>query len=403
MKEKGILINLTNILNILKKITNIDAYGANTNNYYLTGFFKSSKIIDNIPLLTFTSLNDYVLLEIEIPDDRFIENVNLFNITPYFFTYKDVRVFASVDITTEFFKPKLKKNDIIKVVFTSSKIVADYFSEKGFIISKLPSEYLLESTFNFLIRVGIPTYKKYNPQNLNNKCKLFFSNFSTDILSTYTSKEIISKFPISLDSKYSYSDKIYLDSLLDLYKNKKNYYLNLGYDQFPTYLYQQNVPEPPVNYAFQSFYDCITVDPYIQLQANNTGECYINSALINLNNFKNLKIIVLAVNHYLYGYGIYSDIQIYDADKGLTLIQNGSYFTSPEIPPIKDKNYPFIDIKDINTNEYPLINIKSYDVNDLLNMNIEQIYIVERIGYNPINFNHSNYNTIPKYSIFIGN
>ena len=51
----------------------------------------------------------------------------------------------------------------------------------------------------------------------------------------------------------------------------------------------------------------------MNLQGNNTGENYYNSDIIHLNNYKNKnKIIILACNQFKFGYGLTSNIQIYD-------------------------------------------------------------------------------------------
>ena len=51
--------------------------------------------------------------------------------------------------------------------------------------------------------------------------------------------------------------------------------------------------------------------------------------------------------------------------------------------------------------KFPMINTKQINVNDQLKKNITKIYIVERVEYNPINFSHSNYNDVPKFSLFV--
>ena len=122
--------------------------------------------------------------------------------------------------------------------------------------------------------------------------------------------------------------------------------------------------------------------------------------LIDLKNYIGSNILVIAVNQNQYGYGIYSNIQIYD-NSGLGDITGGSYLTSPNIPVISDPSYPYIITKPICSLEYPLVNIKTFNVDDLLAQGIEKIYIVERVGYNPINFSYPDYYQVPKFSIFI--
>jgi hypothetical protein len=107
MTELGELINLTQIINTISKFKEFDSYGANDYDYYYAPLFRSSKIINNIPVICLNNINQYILLEFTIPNNGFVDNVNLVNITPYFYSYEGVSVFASVDISIEFFKPKL--------------------------------------------------------------------------------------------------------------------------------------------------------------------------------------------------------------------------------------------------------------------------------------------------------
>ncbi len=401
MTQIGELVNLTRILTAINNFEGIDLYGANNYNYYYGPIFRNTKIVNNIPVLTFNSIDQYILMELTIPDNGFVNNVNFLNITPYFYSYQNIDVFASIDKSIEFFKPKLNPGDTIKVVFTSSKTIGTYFENLGYLVSKIPAKYINQSTFNFLIRVG-NLDGTYDPGSFVTKSKLILDTFvSSEQLVPYDVIDIVSTFPLPLSSKYVYNGNTQLlNTLLNHYDKVKTTYLTSGYIEIPTYLYLQNIPNPPVKYAFQSFYDAISVNPYIQMQANNTGESYFNSELINLNNYTGSNIVVVAVNQNHYGYGIYSNIQIYNKS-GLGVIPNGSYFTSPNIPVISDPSYPYVDEKSSEYLKYPLINTQTFNVNDLLAQGIQEIYIVERVGYNPINFSHSDNYQIPKLSIFV--
>ena len=342
MTQIGQLVDLTKILTEISEIKNINAYGANYYNNYYAPIFKNTIIINNIPVMRLNSIDEYILMELKIPGGDFVDNVNVFNITPYFYSFQDIDLFASVDKTLDFFKPKVYSGDIIKVVFTSSKTIGSYFENLGYLISKIPFEYLHESTFNFLIRVGNKS-GTYKPESLIKYTKLILDKFTYDKpLVPYDALSIITSFPIPLSSKYDYNGQnLLLEGLLNYYDKQKEIYYKLEYEEIPTYLYLQNIPIPPVKYAFQSFYDAISVNPYVKLRANNTGESYFNSKLIDLENYKNCKIIILAVNQNAYGYGIYSNIHIYD-NIDYTVIDEGSYLTSPNIPVINYPTYPYI-------------------------------------------------------------
>ena len=402
MQEIGELINLTQIVSILSKFRSTDAYGGNLFTYYYGGIFPSTQIVNNIPVLYLNEIDEYILFEFTIPNNGFVDNVNFVNFTPYIYSYQGIDVFGSTDRTIEFFKPKLQPGDTIKIVLTSSETIGEHFKTKGYIISKLPYDYLNQSTVTFLLRIGNKT-GQYNPGPIEKFSKLVYGKFSsTEKLVPYTTLEIIKSQPTPLESKYVYTGlNDYLISLLSLYNKEKQGLLDNGFTQLPTYLYLQNIPNPPVNYAFESFYDCITVSPYLQIQANDTGESYFNSDLLNLNDYVDTTFVILAVNQNKYGYGIYSNIQVYN-NTGLQVIENLSYSTSPPIPVISDPNYPYINDNNIvEAQKYPLIKINEFTANDLLASGVQEIYISERVGYNPINFNHPNNYTVPRFTIFI--
>lgn len=394
----GLLINLTNISNIISNFSPINNYGANNYNYYYTPIFTCSTIINNIPVVQFTSLNEFIIFKFKIPSENFLNNVNLINITPYFYNYLGETVYASIDTSIDFLKNKVNVGDVIKIIFTCSETIGNFFATQGYIISKIPSDFILNSTFNFLMRIG-NIDGTYNPGSIINESLVTLNTISLiNNLQLYDSNNIIANFPPALNSEYFYNgNENLLNSLLESYNTKINYYINNGYMQINTWLYLQNQPIPPVNYAFQSFYDAISVNPSINLQANNTGENYFNSDFIDLTQYTNKNLIIIAVNQNKFGYGIHSNIQIYNKNN-LNVIQNGSYLTSPQIPPISSKNYPFVEINDL-----PTIQTIILDVNTILSTGVTSIIIIERVGYNPINFNHSDYYLIPKFSVFISN
>jgi hypothetical protein len=403
--EIGLLVDLTEILTLINKLKPVDANGNNNFVYYYSPVFSSTKIIDNIPTIELKNEREYILFELTIPSEEFLNNINLINITPYFFTYNSIQVFASTDNSIEFFKYKFSVGDAIKIIFTSSKTIGDEYCKKGYLVSKIPAEYLLETTFNILLRIG-NLYSTYKPEELITSSRITLNEYPLiNNLEPYNSLEIINSLPKALNSSLVYSNNIVLlNKLLDTYTNTKQKFINLGYTEIITYLYLQNIPNPPVNYAFTSFYDSIKVTHPVNLLGNNTGECYFNSEIINLSQYINKEIIIVAVNQNLYGFGVNSTIQIYNNDN-LNVITNGSYLTSPQIPSLNSYNYPYInhDDKCGDNIKYPIINIQTFNVNTLISNNINIINISERVSYNPINFSYSDYYLVPKFSIFITN
>jgi hypothetical protein len=435
----GLLVDLTKVINLISIFNPYDYHGANIyNQYYLPVFNSITQYIDNIPIIKFNNCNEFILMEIQIPDDEnYLNDINIFNITPYFYTYKnDEVVFASTDQTIEFFMNKIYPDRIIKIIFTFSETIGNLYHDDGYIISKLPSEYINDVTFTFLLRIGnIISNENQHHQQLSGQQQTHYTNtllMNTTLtlneminnnINLYTSKTIIKTFPKVYDSILIYEnnktnknyDRTLLVSYKYIYQNEMNYYKNNKDNiEIKTYLFKQNLTNPEVKYAFQSFYEAISVKPFMNLQGNNTGENYYNSDIIHLNDYKNKnKIIILACNQLKFGYGLTSNIQIYDMN-GFNVIDDGFYDTSPQIPSINSINYPYlsssnnnnnsnhnnVNIGDLN-NKYPLIHKKDIDVNNLLSHNINDIFIIERVCYNPINFNHSNYYEIPRFSIFI--
>jgi hypothetical protein len=446
----GLLVDLTKVINLLSILNPYDYHGANIyNHYYLPVFDSITEYIDNIPVIKFNNCNEFILMELQIPDDEnYLNDINVFNITPYFYTYKnDEVVFASTDQTIEFFMNKIYPGRIIKIIFTFSETIGNLYHDDGYIVSKLPSEYINDVTFTFILRIGsIISYEKQQHQQLSGQQQahktsallmnttLTLNEMINDNINLYTSKTIIKTFPKVYGSILIYENtkinKIYDRTLLISYKyiyqNEINYYKNNKNNlEIKTYLFKQNLSNPEVKYAFQSFYEAISVRPFMNLQGNNTGENYYNSDIIHLNNYKNKnKIIILACNQLKFGYGLTSNIQIYDMN-GFNVIDDGFYDTSPQIPSINSINYPYLSSNNSNNNDnnhlmnynkvnnhnnvnigdlndkYPLINKKVIDINNLSSHNINDIFIIERVCYNPINFNHSNYYEIPRFSIFI--
>lgn len=215
----GITYNVNNSIKIISKfIPDFNAAGANvTVDYYATIFPEISYFSGSfLPLINFGP-NDYLLYEITVPDNVWLYNHNLFSFTPYFYNYTNnnvtTSVFASTDITIQFFEKFKNPNNKINICVTSSIEVGNYFENKGYIISKLPIEYINVSTFLPLFRVGL--FNNENSYNINSFVKsYYFKSSSTSTNNNYSSIDIIASFPQSLLP----SDKIFYSNLLN-YQN----------------------------------------------------------------------------------------------------------------------------------------------------------------------------------------
>ena len=231
----GALINLTQILKILSIFKKINNYGANFFTYYYAPLFISSSIVNNIPVIKLTSIKEYITLELTIPDEKFLKNINLINCTSYYYTYDGSVVFGSTDSSIEFFNQKLSVGDKVKIVFTSSRTIASEYENKGYLVSKFPIEYLEKSTFNFLIRMGTLD-GKYNPGQFITKSKLLLKKSSIDesCLDPFTTRDIIQSFPHPLNSKLLYNgNEELLENLLDLYNDTKKIFLSNNFTELP--------------------------------------------------------------------------------------------------------------------------------------------------------------------------
>ena len=400
--ETGLLVDLSKILDAVSLVKAPFEFAANEFTYYYAPLFKNSSIINNIPCYILNDLSEFITLELTIPNDRFLSKSNLINLTSYCYTYQNQLVFGSTDASVQFFKRKPKAGDVLKFCITSSITIGEAYRKNGYKICRIDPIFLAEGTYNFLLRVGLVDGQFY-PSSLLRKAKLSLNKSTLTNLLPYKFLDIVATLPLVLGSKLSFGNQELLNKLLGTYNDTINDFINKGYTQIPTYLFSSNVPDPVVNYAFQSFYDDITVQPFVNNQANGTGEGYFNTAPIDLSQYAGKSITVIACNQNAFQFALVSNIQIYN-NETLTFIPNTSYNTSPTIPPITDKNYPFPYTTQGDAQLYPLVNVKTFDITTtFLNLGYTKINIGERCNYNQINFNHSNYYLVPRFQVFISN
>lgn len=395
---KGFSYNVKNLYNFLGKfISNQDAYGSNTTvDYYVTYFpgITSNKSSKLFPLTEFGP-NDYILYDITVPDEKWQSTHNVFNITPYFYSYTkdgvETDVWASTDITIPLFNEFKIPGNKIKICITSSKLFYDQYKKEGYIVSKIPVEYLNSTTFFPFFRIGSTDDNDKSDINTYVKSYYYKSDIMTPI-NNYTSSEIISTLPPALiPSNQTFDNNLVKFNNIVSYLNDNICDINLTSQ---TFKYFSNIYN--VDYAFDSFYTSITVNPPAQLQGNNTGENYFNSNFIDLTTLSQPYIYVLALNQNTMQTGLTSNIQIYNS-ANYEAITNGSYNTSPGIPTMNTKNYP-----NTTNNNLPLFYLTGIDVSQVLLTGVTSIMIVERIAYNPINFYQSSNDYTGKAYILFG-
>ena len=396
----GLTYNVNNLYNALTNITNKsdDAFGANTTyKYFATEYFliSSNKEEPVFPLINNFGPNDFITYEITVPDNFWLSQHTIFNLSPYFFSYcadnTITNVFASVDITIPLFEEFKIPGNKIKICFTSSKTVANDYKMKGYKIGKIPVEYLNTTTFFVLFRVGSIQNNTYD---INNFVKsIFFKSEDKTVKDNYTSKEIIASLPKTLPLNPKYQNNLVNFRKIVSYLNTNVCESSLTTQNFK---YLSNFYN--TNFAFNSFYDCLRVTPFAQLQGNNTGENYFNSNFIDLTTIKQKYIYILALNQAKMQIALTSNIQVYNALNNKAL-PNGTITTSPSIPVMNNENYPYI-----KNNSLSLFSLIGLNVKNVIEKtSFYQIIISERLSYNPTNFYQSSNNYQGKSFVLFGN
>jgi len=382
----GFNYNVSNGLDVIDVFTQLNAYSANsTVDYYSTIFPGVSNLKTTGLSLVNMGPNDYILYEITVPNKVWLYNHNYFSLAPYFYSYTKNKattdVFGSVDIAIQFFDKFKTSGNKINICMTSSKTVANEFKNKGYIISKIPVEYINNCTFLPLFRVG---YLNKYTFDINNFVKsYYYKSTSRKTDNNYTSSDVINSFPPQLlPNNNTFKNNLANFNSLVSYLNS-NVCLST--------LTQQTVKnlsnKYKTNFAVDNFFKAITTTPIAQLEGNNTGECYYNSSIINLTTTTQKYIYVLTLNQKIMETALTSNIQLYNTNNS-QVISNGTINTSAELPKFTNTNYPY---SPNNDKTYPLFQITGYNINTLTSVNITSLYVVERMSYNPINFYASSY------------
>lgn len=402
--HKGELFDINNLVKIA---ATGDSYGANsTVNYYsffIPGITKQSSQL--FPVISMKA-DDFMLIELTMPDKETLSRYNLLNYTPYFFTYTSLidgvetttDVFASVDKTITFFdKDQIKEGAVNKICCTSSSSIALMYKKQGYIISMIPSEYLDSATFLNCIRIGILKGSTFDLKlNENFKITYHESLCPTPQLGKYfNAKSVILTNKPDLQMLVTKKSK----KILAKFKDVVSKFKGLGYTQIEMYPYLSNFND--TKYPIISFYDAISVTPPAQIQGNNTCENYYNTNRVDLTDYSSTDYIyIIGMNQQFLGTCLIANIQIYDAVTNDNIANNGTINLTADIPSFTTPNYPFVSDSDVKT--YPIINIKKLSISEIISSGTTSITIVERISYNPVNFNRTSYLYIDSCQIFIG-
>lgn len=403
---QGVIYNINNFFSIVEYLltktanSQLDNYGANKDiNYYAGVYPGITPLSEFNPFPTFyLGANDYILYEVVVPDISWLKNHNYFSFTPYFYNYiydsennLSTDVFASTDITIPFFKLFKSSGSKINICLTASKTIGELFEKQGFLISKIPSEYLETANLLPLFRVGL--YNNFS-FNINNFVTTKYYKGSSQLNGLYyTSEEIEASLPTTL---LPINNPTY-ELNLSIFNSAVEYLQTISTSSTQAQPYFSNTYN--TDYGFNSFYTSITVTPPAELQANNTGEAYFNTKSIDLTTLTTPFFYVLTLNQKLMDVALTSNVQIYNRDNN-AIIYNGEIVSSSPLPLFSNPNYPYIKNDDIT---FPLLQINTYQVSDLIAQNITSIIIVERIEFNPINFYQSSFNYPGSTYVFFAN
>lgn len=403
---QGVIYNLDNFVHIANFFgLQLDSYGANSTVDYLVPVFPNqiTTFAASLPQIAMNK-NDVILIEVTTPDSAWLDTHSLFNITPYFYFYEEggaeIPVYASENITIQFFELFDTPGEVTKICITPNKTLATQYQADGYMLSGMPEEYLSSTTFQILFRVG--RLQGEHQSSINNFVRVTFLKatdeeaFSGD--DYYDAAEIIASFPVELppDPTPQYTTNI------DTYNDIVDYLNGQGYTLTQCVKYLSNIYS--TSYAFNNFYKAITVNPAAEMQANNTGENYFNSegyptpsaAFIDVEQISAPYIYILSLNQNTMGVGLTSNVQTYDSIN-LGIITNGLIITSPDLPAFSAPDYPYV-----ADNPYPLFQLTAYRRADLLAEGVSQIIITERISYNPVNFYQSSNDYVGKAYVFFG-
>ena len=393
---KGKMVNLTDIVGDLSKLKflGLDTYGQNQNIYYLSPFYrKITSNADNIPTFNMAK-NDFLLFEFTL-DDTWLSEYNLFVFSTYIYKHKGDTIFGTPD-SSIFVQPSMRdSNNKIKICCASSKVIAEKYSNLGYLISKLPSDYMDSvTTFNALIRFTSET----NETTTIDINKYITTSYNTDTTLNDTSKyydstEIIASYPPVDEPDLTQDAK----NVITNYKNTIKYVNDIFTKKYKGYPYYSNFANPQVDYAIDDAYKSMALFKPLNINANNTCENYFLSDKIPIQSSSSDYVYILYLNQKSAAASVTSTIQIYDIKSNA--IKNGIIQTGPKLPTMNTSTYPIS-----AQNTLPAQGMYGISMKDIYNENngTDTIVISERISYGLINYNQIKYSSINSMKIYVG-
>ena len=363
-----------------------DKHAPNKNINYICVNFKNISFLKDGFSNVKIGENDYILLDLKIPSEEWSKKYNLLNFTPYFYTYKNENVFASINET-------IQTN--LKICCTCSNTIAKKFKLKGYTISSIPVEYITEGDYLILIRIGVINTNEYAEIPSTFKATYYKSNINTNYrevvsIKYSTQRQILEKLPSVIQPIVNMEHLELINEYVEI-KNSFDGYINHKSYQFLSNIYN-------TTYPFKSFYDAITIEPYGNLQLNNTCENYFNSNYIisGIGKESDKYFYILSANQKRFGCGLTSSIELYNKNNNSSIY---GIDTANILPSLNNKLYPYTFENTCESYTYYLLEISE---KQLIEKDINIFYVVERIGYNPTNLNSSNYQYINSFEIYHG-
>ena len=392
----GNMVNLTDIVRDLSKLKSLglDTYGQNQNIYYLSPFYpKITSIADNMPTFNMAK-SDFLTFEFTL-DDSWLSEYNLFVFSTYIYKNTGNTIFGTPD-SSIFVQPSMRdSNNKIKICCASSKAIAEKYSNLGYLISKLPSDYMdmdkPTTTFNALIRFmseSNPTIRDIN--------KYITTSYNTDTALNDTSKyydstEIIESYPAVDEPKITQD----ANKVIENYNKAISYVNGIFTKNYKGYPYYSNFAG--VTYAIDDAYKSMALHKPLNINANNTCENYFLSDKLSIQSDSSDYVYVLYLNQKSAEAAVTSTIQIYDIKSNA--IKNGIIQTGPKIPTMNTSNYPIS-----AQNTLPAQGMYGISMKDIYNENngTDTIVISERISYGLETYNQLKYSSINSMKIYIG-
>ncbi len=394
VSEGGKMVNLTDIVGDLSrlKFLGLDTYGQNQNIYYLSPIYpKITSIADNMPTFNMAK-NDFLLFEFTL-DDSWLSEYNLFVFSTYIYKHTGDTIFGTPE-SSIFVQPSMRdSNNKIKICCASSKEIAEKYSNLGYLISKLPSDYMDNATtFNALIRF---TSETSNPTTIVIN-KYITTSYNTETTLNDTAKindstQIIASYPTVYEPELTQDAKNVITNY-----NKTITHLNgIFPKKYIGYPYYSNFAG--VSYAIDDAYKSMALPKPLNINANDTCENYFLSDKISIQSGSSDYVYVLYLNQKSAGAAVTSTIQIYDIKSNA--IKNGIIQTGPKIPTMNTSNYPIS-----AQNTLPAQGMYGISMKDIYNENngTDTIVISERISYGLKNYNQLKYSSINSMKIYIG-